>query len=562
MLQKAPYRTAGFVLELDPTGTKLLFATYLAGQQRPGLSCSACYYATTATALAIDESGNVYVGGSTNEADYPTTPGAFMTKPNPIGASPFGDTFFYSFVTKISPAGKLVYSTFLGSGPGDCGLGGSACIGHESTSQDIESLAVNGAGQVTASGVGGGGYSLGSGYVARLAANGSSLLWSHPVGANYPGVGCLYLAQQSDGSLDLFGCYVTAILTPGLPAEAGTPGLFATRLGSDGATVLYAADFGQSPDSSAAGIALDASGNVFLAGTSSSAQFPTLAGVPNLGADFVMELDPSGAKPRALFRFPRGTVSAPPSFDTSSQLLLLGSGGALLTLPPSYAFGTPAIVGFANAASFAWNTGIAPGELISLIGFDLGAAPGKVQVLIHGLPATVLYAGPNQINVQAPFELGQVYGPSNLEVVLPSERVSVTPVPSGQSLGLFTTDGIHAAALNQDGSVNSASNPAAQGSIVTLFGTGATWPSGIHDGALAAAPLPLDQEQNRFAVIDSYGTPASILYAGAAPGLIYGVFQLNVQLPPDAAPPLTLITSTPTPYMTALSSNAVRIYLK
>jgi hypothetical protein len=78
--------------------------------------------------MAIDAAGNAYVGGSTNETDFPTTPGAFMTKGGIVGASSFGDVFYYSFAVKISPAGKLVFSTLLGTGADGCN-GGSACIG-------------------------------------------------------------------------------------------------------------------------------------------------------------------------------------------------------------------------------------------------------------------------------------------------------------------------------------------------------------------------------------------------------------------------------------------------
>jgi uncharacterized protein (TIGR03437 family) len=555
--QKVPYRTAGFVIELDPTGTKLLFATYLAGQQHSSFVCSICFYASNATTIAVDKSGNIYVGGSTNETDFPTTPGAFMTKGGAVGASSFGDTFFYSFVLKISPTGKLVYSTLLGTGNSSC-VGGSSCIGHESTSATVNSMAVDGAGAVTVSGIKGGSYNLGSGYVLRLAVDGSKLLWATSVGSSYGGVTTLLMAQDSNTSVDLFGRYVIPIVNPGLPPQAGTPGLFAAQLSTDGSTMIYSTDLGQSPDANATGIALDASGNPYLAGSNSSAQFLALPGVPNLGADFVLRLDASGAKLQALFRFPLGAIGAPPAFDSSGRILLLGSTGALVTLPANYAFDTPAIVGYANAASFALNTGLAPGELVSLFGFDLDGSPQNVQVSFDGVPAAVLYAGPNQINVQVPFEFSQYLSPGpQIQVVLPSGSITLKPVASAESPGIFTTDGVHAVALNQDGSVNSTSNPAARGSIVTLFGTGAVWPSGIQDGAVAASAVPLDQEQNRLEVVDSLGTPASILYFGTAPALIYGVFQVNVRLPPDAVPPLTLQAPD-----SARSSNAVQIYLK
>jgi uncharacterized protein (TIGR03437 family) len=144
-------------------------------------------------------------------------------------------------------------------------------------------------------------------------------------------------------------------------------------------------------------------------------------------------------------------------------------------------------------------------------------------------------------------------------LVWPSGNISAQ-LPFGQSIGIFTTDGVHAATLNQDGTVNSVSNPAASGSIVALFGTGVQWPSGLVDGAAAAAAMPLDQEQNRLEMVDGTGTPLTILYAGAAPEIINGVFQIDVQLPANVNPPFTLRTATGAGQ--TLSSNTIQVYLK
>ena len=199
--QKVPYRTAGFVIELDPTGTKLLFATYLGGnQQRPTSYCGFCFYASFATAMAIDRTGAIYVGGSTNEVDFPTTAGAFMSwKANSTGASAFGDSFFYSYVLKISPAGKLMYSTLLGTGRSGC-FGGSSCIGQQSTSADVTGLLVDDNGVVTVAGINGGSYNLGSGYITRVAADGSKLQWAASVGGNLGGMTAQSIAQDSSST--------------------------------------------------------------------------------------------------------------------------------------------------------------------------------------------------------------------------------------------------------------------------------------------------------------------------------------------------------------------------
>lgn len=558
--QKAPYRQAAFVLELDPTGTKLLFATYLAAPwsslAASDTNVSGSFYGTSASALAVDARGNVYVGGSTNEPDFPTTPGAYMTKSGP-GADIFGDTFIYSWLAKISPDGKLVYSTFVGTGQSSC-FGGSSCIGHQSTSASVSSIAVDNSGAGTLAGVKGGSFNYGSGYVARVAPDGSKLLWSSTVSGGHDGVAALLMVQDSSGNVDVFGQYLI-VVTHGvnLPPASETPGLFVERLSPDGSTVVSSLDLGQAPDATAAGIALDPSGDVYVAGTSSSTDFPTVTGVPNPGSDFILGLDSSGTKAKTLIRLPRGTVSEPFAFDTSGRILLPGSTGMLLTISPEHLFDSPGIVAISNSASYDLDRGITPGELITLFGFDFGQNP---QVLIGDRPAKVLYAGASQINVQAPFELSMGMS-SRIEVQSETGTTQVNSTPPAEgSIGIFTTDGVHAAALNQDGSVNSAANPAAYGSVITLFGTGAVWPPGIQDGSVASSAAPFDPAWNRFEVFDATGTPLTILYAGAAPGLIYGVFQMNVQLPGRVYLPLTLRSTQPDGAIVA--SNPVQIFIK
>ena len=541
--QKVPYRTAGFVIELDPTGQKVLFATYLCGQQRATVSDDP--YASLATAITLDAAGNAYVGGSTNEMDFPTTPGAFLSGKG--GAYAFGDSFYYSFLAKISPAGKLVYSTQLRTGTNEC-IGGSRCIGYQSTYAGVSDLAVDAGGAVTVAGAFGGAYDLGGGYVSRVAPDGSKLIWSTVIPGDWD-VHTVSMAQDSGGNVNLFGKYFTLVANPpGIyPGySAGPAGLYVAKLNANGTNWIYTADLGLSSDVHAAGIALDASGNAYLAGTSSSSQFPALAGVPVLGADFVLRLDPAGTKPQKLFRLPAGAVTDPPAFEADGRLMLPGAQGSLLQLPPTYAFDTPAVVAFANSASYELNTGLHPGALVSLFGFDLPASAQDVKVLVEGIPAPVLYSGSTQINMQVPFS---AYS-GQLQVMLPSGTMALQ-LPGVGSLGIFTTDGVHAAALNQDGTINSASNPAPVGSIVSIFGTGADWPSGMQDGATAAAPLALD---GFVAFYDPYNQLA-VLYAGAAPGLIDGVFQMNLRV--------TAVDSSFTVQARGTSpSNPVQVYVK
>jgi len=107
-----------FVVKLNPSGSALVYATYLGGASFESLN-----------GLAIDAAGNCYVTGSTQSVDFPTTPSAFST-------SKASQSFYYSgFVTKLSATGaSLVYSTFLGGNNNDSAVaiaidsGGSAYV--------------------------------------------------------------------------------------------------------------------------------------------------------------------------------------------------------------------------------------------------------------------------------------------------------------------------------------------------------------------------------------------------------------------------------------------------
>lgn len=117
-----------------------------------------------------------------------------------------------------------------------------------------------------------------------------------------------------------------------------------------------------------------------------------------------------------------------------------------------------------------------------------------------------------------------------------SPPVTVPIAPS--AFGISTADASgsgQGAIFNQDGSLNSHSNPAAPGSIVTLFGTGegATTPA-LPDGALEIS-TPYSTTQAPVKVTFG-GQTAQIQYAGAAPFLPTGVFQINATIPSGVAP--------------------------
>jgi hypothetical protein len=101
-----------FVAKLNPSGTTLVYSTYLGGSGG-FIDVTPDFYmfgGDQATGLAIDNSGNAYITGSTASADFPVTAGAYQSTNNYPA-----DTGYDAFVTELNPAGSgLTYSTYLG----------------------------------------------------------------------------------------------------------------------------------------------------------------------------------------------------------------------------------------------------------------------------------------------------------------------------------------------------------------------------------------------------------------------------------------------------------------
>jgi len=201
----------------------------------------------------------------------------------------------------------------------------------------------------------------------------------------------------------------------------------------------------------------------------------------------------------------------------------------------------------ANAASF--STGpIAPGEILVISGSGLGPQQSagfqltsaglvasqlaQTQVFFDGIAAPILAARDDQVSTIVPYALA---GRATTQIVVVNNGTSssaITMPVVASTPGLFTIGGTgtgQAAILNQDGSPNSSTNPAVTGSVVMIYGTGAgqTDPPGI-DGMLATKLLPKPLLPI-YVTID--GQAAQVIYAGAAPGLVAGVMQINVRVP-------------------------------
>jgi uncharacterized protein (TIGR03437 family) len=166
----------------------------------------------------------------------------------------------------------------------------------------------------------------------------------------------------------------------------------------------------------------------------------------------------------------------------------------------------------------------------------LGTSIGDTRVLFDGVAAPMVYATAGQVSAVAPFSLaGKTF--TNIEVEYRGEKSPPVAVPVAPLVpALLTADasGVgKAAALNEDNSPNAVTG-GLPGQYVVLFGVGGpeTDPAGS-DGEINAWQAPFKQPVK--VLLDGKEAPASdIAYAGAAPGLVHGVFQINVRLAADA----------------------------
>jgi uncharacterized protein (TIGR03437 family) len=198
----------------------------------------------------------------------------------------------------------------------------------------------------------------------------------------------------------------------------------------------------------------------------------------------------------------------------------------------------PVVRAVANAASFE-SSAVAPGSLVAVFGTNLSLATAVAQslplpislddvsVTFGGLPAPLLYVSSGQINAQVPAAVPMGAVPVIVRVANGfSAAFTVQVQPAAP--GIFQI-GSFAAAVNLDGSVNSAATPAAAGSYVSVYLTGdGPMDSNVVDGDPSSGTVPAPSAPTVSATIN--GVPATVSYAGPAPGYA-GLIQLNLQLP-------------------------------
>ena len=278
-----------FVAKLSPNGS-LAYSTYLGGSD-----------SDSALGLAIDATGNVYVGGETLSSDFPGASSSAILSNNADGHA--------GFVAKLnSTASALAFSTYLGGSGADL----------------VTGVAVDASGNVYAAGItlspnfptttgalktkcgsdGNCDNGFDDGFVTAIKADGSATMYSTFLGGGGTDDILGIAVNKATGEAYVAGVTnstdfpkVNAVQS----SLAGSQDAFVAKLNSSGSALLFSTYLGGSADDVAIGIALDAFQDAYVTGRTLSANFPTASafqnsngGAPGSSDAFVTELDNTG----------------------------------------------------------------------------------------------------------------------------------------------------------------------------------------------------------------------------------------------------------------------------
>ena len=228
-----------------------------------------------------------------------------------------------------------------------------------------------------------------------------------------------------------------------------------------------------------------------------------------------------------------GNVSAPPATST----VLSAANGTSPVAPGSYAAIYGNNLGYATDENY--NTLRLPLSMDHVtVSFD---APATGSLPAVSVPGYIIYTSPSQVNVQVPWEL-QGYSSASVKVTVYERgfgNVVAVPVAS-YAPAIFPYGSIAAAANVTNGSIITASNPAARGSYIALFCNGLGPVTNQPASGNPAVATPLSQTPEKPTVMIG-GVVGKVNFSGLTPGFP-GLYQVNVQVPANIAAGMQPIT--------------------
>jgi uncharacterized protein (TIGR03437 family) len=476
-----------FVAKINPTGTALVYSTYLGGNN-----------VDEGNGIAVDAAGSAYVTGYTASTNFPLQ-------------SPFRGSNAASvdaFVTKINPAGSaLVYSTYLGGSATDYGTAiavdssGSAYVTGIVTSDDFP--VVNAIDNKLAS------HAVDDAFVTKFNPSGSALVYSTYLGggsADDP----YALALDQAGNVYVTGRTNSSDfpLTNPLQTTRTAFDMFVTEINAAGSAWLFSTFIGGSGSESGRGIAVDRLGNIHIAGEGTSTDFPVKNAFQGANG--------GGSAPQDALVLLLGDIppSNGPVITTVSDNLI--DGGAV----------TPGGWFYVKGTDLAETTRIWGGSDFA----DPNALPtdlNGVEVWVNGAPVPVYFISPGQVNAQAPSNISGTMTVQVVRLGLASNTLTASVAQIQPSLYFYQAGSkSYAAALFPDYSIMGdpavvpGTHKAKPGDILQLYASGLA-PS--QSGSAVTSPVPIT------GVGVTIGTTAAqVLFAGlVAPGQ----FQVNITVP-------------------------------
>jgi uncharacterized protein (TIGR03437 family) len=514
--------------------------------------------------VAIDAAGNVFIADTANNrvrkiaangnittiagtgvagysGDGASPASAMLNAPRGVAVDQFGDVFIADTgnnrIRKVTNTG-VIYTV---AGNGNAGFIGDGGLAPNASLHAPQGIAVDAAGNLfiadtmnhrvrmatldlniqTIAGNGHAGFG-GDGSPALNAQLNS------PAAVTVDGAGNVYIADRDNGRI----------------RRVDTSGNIATVAGT--ATNTGIGDGGQATLaqlSAPQGIAVDASGDLFIADTGHNRirqVFPNGSIVTIAGTGACCYAGDGGPAANARLNSPLGLL-----LDGNGNIFVADSAnGAIRTIQLVNV--TPAVMSVVNAASTAPGS-ISPGEVVVIYGAALGPeqlsggqldSTGKIAtqlagttVTFNGTPAPLVYVSSAQVSAVAPFGISG----STAQIVVQAQGQAPATAAvqiADASPALFTVDSSgrgQVLAVNQDGSSNTSTLGAQTATLITIYATGMgqTSPPGV-DGQIAGTVLPTPLLPVRVFI---GGQQGNVIFAAGQPGSVAGIMQIVVQVP-------------------------------
>jgi len=251
--------TDAFAFRLKPDGAGYEYKVLIGSQGNEA-----------AFGVAVDSANNTYLAGRTNSVFFQGTPGVFQqTLANLTGTND-------AFVTKLSPTGAKIYQTLLGGAGNDEGVGidvdsaGNAYVFGNTDSTNFPTTA--GAYRTTV-------LAFGDTFVTKINTNATARVWSTYLGGTGADNADRIRVIRSTGVAFVVGSTTSAdfpLVGSIQSGIAGSSDIFLTEFTANGAALNNSTFFGGAGTELSGGLAIDAAGNLYIAGTTSSANLPIL----------------------------------------------------------------------------------------------------------------------------------------------------------------------------------------------------------------------------------------------------------------------------------------------